>query len=131
MRHYKPVHLLNTLVLGLMACNVDAPVSCLAAVAPGVQVEVRDSVSNEPAAYGATGSVVDGPFIDSLRVSGLGVFPPESLLYLRAADERAGTYTVTVTKPGYVDWYRAGVEVTRGPCHVETAHLTARLRQAP
>lgn len=126
-----PVAGLTAVLLGLMACNLDEPVSCVAAVAPAVQVEVRDSISNQPAAYGATGTAVDGSFVDSLRVSGLGLYPPETLLYMRAADEREGTYAITVTKPGYVDWYQANVQVTRGPCHVDTAHLTARLQRAP
>ncbi|MEO5580406.1 MAG: PEGA domain-containing protein [Gemmatimonadaceae bacterium] len=48
---------------------------------------------------------------------------------LSLAYERAGTYTVTVTKPGYREWRRTGVQVGRDECHVITVPLTARLQQ--
>jgi hypothetical protein len=46
---------------------------------------------------------------------------------MAAADERPGTYDVTVAVDGYQPWAVAGVEVLAGECHVLTQHLTALL----
>ncbi len=43
------------------------------------------------------------------------------------AHERAGTYRVELSAPGYLDWSRDGVKVDRDACHVQTAQLRALL----
>lgn len=123
--------LLPALALALAGCDSHSPASCLASVEPAVLVEVLDSVSSEPAAFGATGSLSEGPFLDSLTIPGLGLYPPESLAYMRGGDERPGTYSVALLKPGYQPWHQSGVRARRGTCHVETVRLTARLQAGP
>ena len=74
-------------------------------------VEVLDSVTLKPAAWGArlmwrVGRSVDG--------SGpLPKYPmrPEDIRGISGPYGRPGTYDILVTKPGYRDWYRAGVVV--------------------
>lgn len=50
---------------------------------------------------------------------------------LMSAGERPGTYTVTVSKPGFRDWQRAGIVVTADECHVHPVELSARLQPSP
>ena len=51
---------------------------------------------------------------------------PDSLA-LSAAHERPGTYTVTVSKPGYRDFTQSNIVVGADVCHVITVQITARL----
>jgi hypothetical protein len=46
------------------------------------------------------------------------------------AGERAGTYVVTVTAPGYETWRMENVRVNDGRCHVSTKTLKVRLVRA-
>jgi hypothetical protein len=123
--------LLPAFALALAGCDSQSPPSCLASVEPAVLVEVLDSTSGDPAAFGATGSLSEGPFLDSLTIPGLGLYPPESLAYMRGGDERPGTYSVALLKPGYQPWHQSGVRAKPGTCHVQTERLTARLQAVP
>jgi hypothetical protein len=73
--------------------------------------------------------VREGTFSDSLRAHG--VTEGGALVSRAAADEREGTYLVEVSHPGYANWEQDGVRVSSDGCHVETAHLQARLVRAP
>lgn len=44
-----------------------------------------------------------------------------------AAEERAGTYEVTVRAPGFQDWTQTGVKVTADRCHVRDVILYPEL----
>jgi hypothetical protein len=61
------------------------------------------------------------------------VFPPNRPEFdprpLTGAGEHAGIFRVTVRKPGYRDWVRSGVRVTRDACHVQPTTLTALLQR--
>lgn len=104
----------------LTAC--EQPVMCTASIEPSVVVEIRDSVTSAPAASGATLLVRNAAGGDATTGTGVGD------LYLQWGEEQAGSFDVTVQKPGYADWHREDVRVARGRCHVETARLLARLR---
>jgi hypothetical protein len=74
-------------------------------------VEVIDSVTLKPAAWGAqlmwrVGRQVDG-------AGPLPKYPmrPEDVRVISGPHGRPGTYDVLVSKPGYQNWYRAGVVV--------------------
>ena len=122
---------LATGVLAFAGCESQGPVSCLAGVAPALLIQVTDSTSGTPAAFGAVGVVTDGAFLDTLDLDGLGSTPPESLLVLSGPPERPGIYDVTIAKPGYLGWQRDGVWARAGDCHVATVLLSARLQPAP
>lgn len=98
------------------------PIVCTADFRMAIVVAVRDSITGEPRATGAAGVVRDGAYTDSLRGANL---------TLSGAPERAGTYTVTIERPGYHTWSVGGIQVTRNACHVNTAQLTARLVPSP
>ncbi|HEY0306056.1 MAG TPA: hypothetical protein VGC44_13880 [Longimicrobiales bacterium] len=92
---------------------------CDTGIFPAIQVEIRDSVTNAPAAAGAIVIATSGSFTDSMSVT--------HDLMVGLAQERAGTYTVRVRKTGYRLWSRSGVEVRGGECGVTTVNVLARL----
>lgn len=119
-------------VIGISAalgCGGTEPNSCLAGLAPGVVVEVRDAFDGASLAATARGAVHEGAYVDSLRPYGF--LGNGALISLSAADERAGTYTVTVEHDGYAAVSRSGVQVRPGVCHVVTAYLSFYLYAAP
>ena len=120
---------LGLLACGAAGCGALGPHACDTGIRPAVEVVVTDAVTGQPAAGGAAGVVRDGAYVDSLRFargSGDG-----TVLSLRAADERPGTYAVEVRKPGYLPWTAAGVRVGRGDCHVRTVTVHAALQPTP
>jgi hypothetical protein len=104
--------------------------ACTASIEPAVVVEIRDARTGAPLASGASGVVAEGTYADSLRpYEGAGGTTP-SLFSRRAADERPGTYAVTVAHPGYQTWTATGVRAGSDACHVRTQRLRAALQPA-
>jgi hypothetical protein len=105
--------------------DAEAPVQCAPHPDFTIVATVTDSVSGAPAAQGAGGVAVDGAVRDTLVAEGPARMQNRTV--------RVGTYTVTIRRPGYRDWVRAGVEVReRGDvCRVVAADpLTVRLQPA-
>jgi hypothetical protein len=130
-RHQLPPGLFTLFAVAFGACDAldSPPVYCTNNFVWGLQVEVQDSVTSAPAASGAQVIARDGAYADTAS------YPPNrpdlDNLPLVAAGERAGTYTVTVRKAGFIDWERSNVVVTADECHVHPVALTARLRRTP
>lgn len=101
------------MVLG--GCGEIFGISCTSELRFNLVVEVRDSLSGAPAAWGATGIAEHqggtrtelGPAIDSLTLHG------------SWGQEQAGDYNVTVRKPGHRT-VLVRTEVGENACHVET-----------
>jgi hypothetical protein len=109
---------------GLAAgCNLPFTEACTTDFRHGVVVEVRDSLTDAPAASGARLIVRDGAYADTSDQ-----LPFMDPLTLRAAGERGGTYDVTVEKPDHRDWTRARVRVLEDECHVIPVRIEARLQ---
>ena len=101
---------------------------CDAMLDRGIAVQIRDARSGAWLAAGASAEVQDGAYIEALQLVGWrGVPPNDTATTLGGADERAGTYTVRVRRPGYQPWERGGVRVHDGECGVRTARITADL----
>ena len=94
----------------------------------GLSVYVKDSLTGTSIASGASLVVRDGAFKDS--VSHPSGAPELNALPLLTAGERAGTYQVSVSKPGYLPWSRSNVRITANECHVNPASITALLQPA-
>ena len=115
--------------LGLLGgCGTGDPFAgeCSAPRSIAIALTVTDSVSGDSIADGASGTVTAGAYSDSLQhVVG---FPA-----LLVGGDRLGTYAISLTRPGYAAWGRAGVAVTHvGVCgNVEPVELVARLQAAP
>jgi hypothetical protein len=120
---------LYPMLIGATACSAasTSPV-CTQEFRPALMVYVKDSLTNTGTASGASLIVREGTYKDSVA------FPngkPElNDLNLNAAGERAGTYQVAVSKPGYATWIKSNVRVTKNECHVNTVQLTALLQPA-
>ena len=102
------------------ACNDPfASGACTTEAVAGITVDLRRESGQTLPADDADGRAVDEhgevaelePFLDRLI----------------GAVERAGTYTVTVAKPGFQSWVRKDVEVDEGECHVVPVRLEAVL----
>jgi hypothetical protein len=107
--------------------------SCPAVINPAIVVEIRDARNGAPLANDARGAVHEGAYVDSLTpYEGTGTGAgPLLLISRRAADERAGNYSVEVNHAGYRAWTLAGVRVVSGQCGVRTRRLSASLEPAP
>jgi hypothetical protein len=99
--------------------------ACTLELRPGIVVEVRDAVTGAPAADGARLVARDGNYVETVDGP-----PAPNLTFLQAAGERPGRYDLTVSKPGYHNWTRAGVRVRDGGCHVIPVQLEAQLQPA-
>jgi hypothetical protein len=94
---------------------------------PGIVVEVRDLLTNDPIASGAVGTLQDGSYQETMQPYKA---PQDSaLLSLQGAIERVGTYDVLVQKPGYKDWSMHHVTVLNGGCDVVTVYLEAGMER--
>ena len=129
-RRLRPALLaLATFALGACEALDSLPVDCTDNFVWGLQVQVQDSVTSAPSASGAQLIARDGAYADTAS------YPPNRPdlddLPLVGAGERAGTYTVTVRKSGFLDWERSNVVVTADECHVRPVALTARLKRTP
>lgn len=106
--------------------------SCTASIERALEVRVEDAATGAPLAAGAIGRARDGAFAEELRVVGWSQAGSEMVATtLGGVDERPGRYDVEVVRAGYARWDTSGVRVRKGPCHVETARLVARLQRLP
>lgn len=106
------------------------PVVCPAVISRGIEVEVRDAKSGQPAAQGALGIAREGSYVDTLQIVGWTSHPSaETALVLGGVEERPGLYSVRVEKVGYQPWERSGVRAEKGVCGVVTARLQAQLER--
>ena len=96
--------------------------ACTADFRYGLSITVLDELGR-PAAAGATGLAVDGEFTDTLEVFGADT--------MVGAGERAGTYDITISKPGHMTWSAENVTVTADECHVHGVALQANLIPVP
>jgi hypothetical protein len=95
-------------------------------------MEARAGISVQPLDK-QTGNVLSGPtvlilkdgmYADTVRVA-TGALPAPT--NISGAYERPGTYTVIVRHPGYRDFVKSGVTVTKDVCHVIPVQITAQL----
>jgi hypothetical protein len=124
MRTFALLVLIPAALLGCDSDNGNGTV-CTDEAVIGILVDPRDAISDAPLAANASGQVQDGDYIEDLVLFGYDPDSGEGLL--SAAEERPGTYSVTVEHEGYQAWTLDNVEVKAGVCHVNTVRLTAGL----
>lgn len=110
-----------TLLAG--ACGplpVNGGTACTMQFVYGISATVADATTGANITSGSYLVAREGSYVDS--VSAMGDF-------LAAAGERAGTYSVTIGRPGYSSFHRSGVVVTRDECHVTPVRLEVRLER--
>ena len=97
-------------------------VVCTAQFVYGISATVSDAATGANITPGSYLVVREGSYVDS--ASAMGEF-------LSAAGERAGTYFVTIGRPGYSSFTQTNVVVNRDECHVIPVRLEARLLRNP
>jgi hypothetical protein len=103
--------------------------SCTASIEPGIVIEIRDAVTDEPLAANAVAVITSTDYRETLIVSHYEGSDSSSAYAVSGAHERPGIYDIEVSLTGYKSWFRYGVEVTDGICHVGTVRYTARLEE--
>ena len=125
---FRLITLASVLVLSAAssACELIVAV-CDDILVPGLDVRLADSASGEPV-------IVDSIFATATMSSYADtVTSVGGVSYFILVEDRAGTYLVDISVPGYARWQRVGVEVVmEDRCHVETQTLPVSLhRVAP
>jgi hypothetical protein len=101
-------------------------------------VEVLDSITRKPAAWGAVLTWRAGRTVETAGPVGKFPMKTEDISGITGPYGRPGTYDLIVSKPGYRDWYRTGVKVEGttepqrgGRCTItKTVYLRALLQRA-
>jgi hypothetical protein len=102
-----------------------AVVSCSAEARPGIEVTATDTRSGAALGGFTVRLQPRMPGAGAARDSSRAAPVPPAVWH--GAQERAGRFTLRVTKPGYRPWDTAEVVVTRDVCHVRTVRLTVPL----
>ena len=107
----------------LSACGGDDPggVACPAIAAASLGVTVLDAVSSARICD-ATVTANDGTTSYTLMAGG----DTSNCTYV-GPFERAGTFSITVTRAGYLMGQKTGVVVTKGVCNVTQQNVTVSL----
>ena len=115
------------LIAALAACDVPGSVDCPAIATPALVVTVVDAQSDANITGSATATATDGAFRDSLRAYGNTGTITRPVFTSKVLWQRAGTYRLDVTAPGYAPFARTGIRVRARTCGPETVEVTARL----
>jgi hypothetical protein len=111
--------------VGLAGCGDDStgPILCTEEFRLGISIQVRDGATGAGAAVGAEGTITEQDYVEVLQIFGDDT--------MAGAGERAGTYDIRITKPGFNEWTASQVTVTADECHVRTVGLEANLVAIP
>ncbi len=115
-------------VVAIAACSSDSATTtgCSPeALRPAIIVQVV-AAAGPPPNDSTKGAVHDGDYIDSLRPVQFGI---GSIQQLGAAQNRPGTYNVTIEHAGYEPWEKDNVIVAATACGIkEPVNLVAELQ---
>ena len=106
-----------------LACGTsESPVepNCGDVGVPAITVTALDRRTDQPIQGQAVVVAHDGAYADT-------AYAEPGMRTVGVAYNRSGTYSVTVTAPGYAPWQRGPVVVLQGRCNVSTIPLAARL----
>ena len=96
-----------------MTCEEDDEIICTQEVKAGLNITVKDAVTNEFLSSGVTVVAQDGSYTETLEA-----FPQSDIPVFMGAFERVGTYTFTVSKEGYQTFTSGVISITKDECHV-------------
>jgi len=129
------MHRFETLAIGI-AAGILAPVAglgcftdCTTSVVPAIAADVHSATTGLPLADSAIGFAMDGAYSGSLIPCGADSL--SRITRICGAWERAGIYTVVVTRSGYQRWSQGGVSASRRACHVQTQTVQAAMVPNP
>ena|SRR5690348_13459407 len=97
---------------------------CTAIAVPGIVIDIRDSLTQQPL-HGATLRIFSGGrVVDSAE----SLADRHAVTSLAGVYERPGTYDATVDRSGYRTWRKDTIRVVRDECHVTSVRLIANMR---
>ena len=105
-------------LVGTLGANCLEPIGCLPVVLPGVVVQVTDATTSQ-AVTDATVTLTEGAYTETL-IGSNGSYS--------GAEERPGTYTLTVTADGYQTATVTNLVVTADRCNVITVYRDVALQ---
>lgn len=121
----KKILLFLSIIAVTVSCNSSDddsnPTNCTEEFVYGLNVNVKDAVTNAVLREGVLVKAVDGTYIETLETV-------ESIPTFVGAGERSGNYTVTVSKQGYQTFTSQVVSVKADECHVLTQTLAVALQ---
>ena len=106
-----------------MTCDDDNQVICTQEAKAGLNITVKDAVTNVILSTGVTVTAQDGMYTETLEV----LDGDDSAVFI-GAWERQGTYIVTVSKEGYQTFISSPIQVTADECHVIPQLLNVALQ---
>ena len=106
-----------------MTCDEDDEVICTQEAKAGLNITVKDAVTNEFLSSGVTVIAQDGSYTETLEA-----FPQSDIPVFIGAFERVGTYTFTVSKEGYQTYTSELVILTADICHVIPQNFVVSLQ---
>ncbi|MEO7042627.1 MAG: hypothetical protein ABI035_10240 [Gemmatimonadaceae bacterium] len=113
-------------IIASTACSSSASsptgVACTTNIVPGLSITVANASTGAQIIDSAAVSITDGGYTESYTLGG----QPGGVI--SAANERPGTYNISVRKPQFAPYDTAGVTVTKDACHVQTVQVVAKLQ---
>jgi hypothetical protein len=106
-----------------MTCDDDDEVYCTQEAKAGLNITVKNAVTNEFLTTGVTVIAQDGLYTETLEQ-----FSNDQVAVFLEACERLGTYNLTVSKEGYQTFTSEPIVVTEDVCHVIPEQLTVELQ---
>lgn len=106
-----------------MTCDDEDEIYCTQEAKAGLNITVKDAITDELLSTGVTVIAQDGSYSETLEQ-----FPNEEVPVFIGAWERVGTYVVTVSKEGYQTFTSQPIVVTADVCHVIPELLTVELQ---
>lgn len=104
-------------------CDDDDQIVCTQEAKAGLNITVKDAVTNEILSSGVTVTAQDGTYSETLEV----FIGDDSTVFI-GAWERQGTYIVTVSKEGYQTFTSSPIQVFADECHVIPQLLNVALQ---
>lgn len=104
-------------------CDDDDQIICTQEAKAGLNITVKDAVSNEILSTGVSVVAQDGMYTETLEA-----LAGDNQTVFIGAWERQGTYIVTVSKEGYQTFTSSSIQVTADECHVIPQLLTVELQ---
>lgn len=104
-------------------CERDDETYCTQEAKAGLNITVKDAVTNEFLSSGVTVIAQDGSYTETLEA-----FPQSDIPVFIGAFEREGTYTFTVSKEGYQTYTSELVILTADICHVIPQNFVVSLQ---
>ena len=120
--------------LGALSCQSGErilggdPRVCTAEVRPAIVATVKDATTGAFIASGATMKVAVASLIDSVMVPASRPDLDAARLVVPSTNEFPGTYSVWISRPGYITHIVVGLPVTSDGCHVQTRELNVGLQ---